>query len=345
MIDKLWLHSEDFTIENGKIFSYPQGTLDGETGEVTGIKSLFIDDSGKNWIGAKAYKNFGNFSADIDQRGLLVQFNPSNLNKTFVGDISHEDYMRVCKDVQLELGMLGIGLNLFDSELVHVDLKRDREVKNPFEMYHPLFKSLSARKESKTNYTKTYGTSFYFGNNSRKLLFYDKLIELRNRHIEISGYKNPMRAELRLLKKTPVQTNLEISTLKELSQKPYFSSLDSRYKTIVKKMFIGQREDNVAGFNFDSEIQVLSYFREKYPRNAVYEYLTMVGINEIINKFGDLTQFRTLLEACDFDKASIWRWLNRINKKIAESTELRKELKTGEGISALYDELYLAFAA
>lgn len=134
--------------------------------------------SGIEYRNVKMWYNGEGMKADIDRRGLRVEFNPNKLASITPGtnNLTPDDLRNVVYAVNEEIDKAGLDVKLEDSFISRYDHAFDIEPKHPYFKYYPVLRSIVPFEgnHDKNDHVKE---SLYFGNDSKKCIIYDKQIE------------------------------------------------------------------------------------------------------------------------------------------------------------------------
>lgn len=347
MLDKLKVYTTDFKVGKNAPLQVKQGVLDCLTGEVKGISNLYTDQAGQEVSGASAYMNTDHFNLDISNKGLFITFTPAKVlfGNNFYSVTSDQNKI-VCQQIQQELEQNDIHLNLGQSKLSRVDIAKNAQTKQPFSVYNSLFSLLTARRMTPVSYGETHS----FRNESREVLFYDKLYELTQQGVDLKSLdipkSNVMRSELRLRSHRVVKRDTELDQLDQLYSREVYEDLRGRYKKIIADLVFHQKEgqDKVV-FNYSQEVELLLFMKEKYSRNAIMRYLSLTGLENVLQVFGSLENFRKVLLGAGFERSYVWRQVRDLEENLKFKSQVKSAHRKDSSISALYEELYSKFVA
>lgn len=349
MIDKIAIHTKEFKVKDGTPLNLEQGTIDYKTGEIKEYE-LFYDDSNKLIKGLKAWYNSELYKLDINMNGLKVSFNPNKIyysNNYF--SVKESEFFETLNTVQDDLKKNGFLLNIDDSNLSRIDIVKQVRCDNPFIYYTPVYRMLRAKRMQK----KDYGSTFNYGNKSREIDFYDKIKQLIDVYkfkdkdfndLGIDRNENKTRCELREKKPKPLQRDFDIKTLSDLYQPGSFEYLEKRYKSIISEVVFKKGLDKgQLKLDFMSDMKLLNTYKNEFSAGDAIKYFIILqfgGLDELIKKYGSIEIFKDMLEKAGFDRTTVWRNFNRIEKAVSLNTKHYRDSKNIHTIPVLYSELY-----
>jgi hypothetical protein len=121
----------------------------------------------------------------------------------------------------------------------------------------------------------------------------------------------------------------------------------TKYKqSLVSQIFAdGNRQDQLSIFSLDyeRELEVLRMYREKYPRNAVHNWLADNSIDVIIGKFGSLENLRMCLIDAGFSRVYTYSVIKEMKERM-QFASFFKTTNKEENLTNLYNEVFTKFA-
>jgi len=341
MLDTVKVHSRDFEVGTDSPLEIRQGIINHSTGEEKNSFFLFKDRSGNYVNGAGAYLNHNLFNLDINKNGMFLKFTPA---KVFYGcnyySVNNNQLKLVTDEIQEELKRSDIHIDLKETALSRVDLARNIHTDKPIPAYQEMFSFLSGQRMKSVAYPEYYR----YGNRSRQIVFYDKISELTNfQKININDFdipdKNTLRGELRFLSGSVCKRDLPYTKLGDLYKKSNYEDIKDSYKYYLKKLvFKSGVKDEKVKFHFNKEVEILQEMRKAFKRNAINEYFNHRNFNFILNVFGSLDNFRSVLIEAGFERTYVYRRLKKLEKGfyIVEKIE---EKYNKDRITNLYEEI------
>jgi len=346
-VDKVHAISKDFDVKDTTHFGIaPNHKKQGETDyqqtplfRCAGKKYLQPDgEIGEMVWGSRAYHNapkeMGNLSINIDFRGCEITFNPSKLLGKFSGELATpEEVHQTAGVIEKYLSEIGISTNLSSYKLTRVDIAKDREMDDLFFTYKPAIVLLKSPRQ-KTR--REYDDGISFGNKQRQDCFYDKGLEMNPE----DGGSKLMRSEFRLLKSESVDSVLNISHFMQLKDMSPQDISDVHIKHITKDLFKIKTPEQQS-FSFMGDVALLKTFREQGKRNAVMEWVMLMGISNLVETRGGIDGIKLILETAGFDRSYIYRCILKISSMIHQSSFL----SDAPTISTKYEEIRTKFVA
>jgi hypothetical protein len=227
-------------------------------------------------------------------------------------------------------------------KLARLDMAMNRQMTFPVQFYAPLFQSL----KGKRMINKEYPSSYYFTNNQREINFYDKTEEVNQRGEEIEIDPRLMRGELRAKKTDSISRMYRFNSLEEMIKCGGEYRLTKYKQSLVSQIFAeGNRQDQLCIFSLDyeRELEVLRMYREKYPRNAVHNWLADNSIDAIIGKFGSLINLRMCLLDAGFSRVYSYSVIKELTERMQFASFFQTKNKE-ENLTNLYNEVFTKFA-
>jgi len=317
VIDTLQIHPLDFEVTDSNRLTVQPAPYVAGTGET--LREHVLWNSGNGEIrGEKAYLNTERFQVDVKSKGgetlLFVKLSvPKYLNGSNFYSLDRDGLNQVLSKLERELAEFGVRFNVQDSKLSRLDVFKNVQASQPFFSYSPLFQQMKATRQNK----RDYGTSFLWYNGQQEFMVYDKIEEMRARHIDVSQYPpNIVRFEHRLLNARKIKNVLQLERVRELA--PFYDGL--------REYFVKALRDNL--FRYDvGEIQVttkdkimseLTYFVDSYGSNkGLSKYLMAKGVESL---------FRTV-EPEVFRKAM----RDVLSQRMDNEESIQRKLRRAEG--------------
>jgi len=340
MIDTIKVYSRDFEVGERSRLKLRPGIVDCHTGELENCYSLYRDRSGKLISGSGAYMNNNLFNLDINKNGLFLKFTPA---KNYFGcnyySITPDQLKLITTEIQRQLEDSDIYLNLDSSQLSRLDLAKNIHTDKPVSQYSELFGFLNGKRMRSVAYPQY----FRYGNQSRQVVFYDKLEELsKYQKINLDQYDIPrqdtLRSELRFLTGKVIERDISFKTLSQLYDRSNYDYLKDRYKHHLKDLVFRSENKERLKLNITKEVEYLKHLKETSKRNAILEYLATTGIDRVLHMFGSLDNFRTILETAGFQREYTYRQIRQLQDRIKLRTRINLKYEK-DSITQLYDEL------
>lgn len=348
MVDKVEVTFQDFKVaDRPKLFLRP-AKVDLQTGQNRDEFALWTQANGDILTGSGAHRNTDLASIDIDARGLKVSFCPAKVchgNNYYKvqnsGELnaSFKTVAEIVKDT-------GIQCDFESGTVCRLDLAKDKEMDEPFQIYRQLFCMLEAKRAK----PRDIGESYYFGNRTRQVSFYDKVHEMADKGLNIGEFglinKNVMRCELRLTGAKPVAKYSGMVDIKTLSNADAFNNLSSTYNSVIAD-FVFRQKDNGGQmrFNFMREVETLMFFKSTYRRNSIQRYKAFKGIENIFQEFGNIDNFKTLLLQAGYERTYVFREVRELQRQISAVIQIDEKYKNKRTVQSLYDEVYTKMLA
>lgn len=342
-VDKLQVYTRDFQLRNTLNFSLlPNYKNQGEEDiKPTPLCRLYDSDglAGEILEGSKAFHNagdqFGNLAANIDYRGLSVNWNPSKLAGKYTGELaSPEEVKESLPKIESYLSDIGVRLNLSECKISRIDLAKDREMEDKVFSYSPAFSVLEGKRMKER---VQYPDGVRIGKGTRQGIFYDKGLELKPK----SGSTNNMRGEVRLLKGKSVQRVLSVLKLSEFTSL-HQEDISNIYSNYINKDIFRLGNSDQLSFDFASEVRFLKSFRESGRRNAFKYWIMTEGMEVKLLKLGGTEGLRRVLEEAGFTPRYVHDCLRECREILSQKSFQDSDTKT---LSQRYEEIRYKFTA
>lgn len=350
MVDKVTVTvpQHSFEVVSSPKLTLKQAKVDLSNGEEKDKYLLWTDKNGHEITGASAFRATDLAIIDIDSRGLRVQFNPAVVcHKNNFWQIKNSEELnhsfKVVNDIVKDTG---ISCDFNQAVIYRLDLAKDKEMSERFDSYKRLFCVLNAKRAKPKDLVESY----YFGNGSKQVVFYDKVHDMIDKKVDISGFgiadKNIMRCEMKLLKKESVAKHSGMVTIEEISKKDSFDMLDGIYKRMISDFVFRQKEDfQQLRFNFENQVELLKFYKSKYMRTGLDKYMAFKGLENILVELGSIENFKQALIEAGYDRTYVWRRSIKISQEIAAVIDINDKYKEKRTIQSLYDEIYTKLLA
>lgn len=336
MLDTLKVYTDDFTVKDRARVSVQLGLVNYESGEQREV-SLFKDESGRDVYGSKAFVNTDKYNLTIQPMGHGVElFLQTSVPKVINGDnytpLTNSETRQAVEVIGQDLRSRGIGLNLENCKLSRVDLFKTVHGENNFLTYSPLFALLQSKRQQR----RDYGTTFTWQNTQREVCVYDKLVEMKSRGVEISGYPdNSIRFEYRLKNSRVCGREVGSKTVKELVNN--LDGLSQKYR------------DALSGSIFSLNMSDVKILASQELQIAMHSYCELYGeywFSRFLRDFGayTLSRFATdevvkVVLACVIeDRVKLWRAIKFFDQA-KQDFALSSRVDQDKTLADLYDEL------
>lgn len=353
MIDKVRLHAPfpAFAVGSEAPLLVAGATKHHSTGDELYNFELYKTKSGNIVRGSKAFYNSPLYSLDINGRGLSLEFNPAKVCLgDNVGSVTREQMLDACSQVQQDLSLNDIALDLNSAYLTRLDLQRTVHTEQPCSAYERVLSMLSPAHSTTAKY-KGYTR---FGNKQWQAVFYDKVAELQDRKVEpksvgLSPGEHLFRCEMRLMSKKAVNKRLELSELGDVCRPDVFSTLESRYKLLLREQVFQDREMR-SDLLFTSEVEKLKYFKQLkdtgvLKRGALTHYFLTSGAEHISHAYGTIDNFKAVLLDLGFERSTVFRNVRKFSNALKLNKHFREKYAKKDSLTSLYSELYRKLAA
>jgi hypothetical protein len=266
-VDTIVLTTKDFEISHRNRFilqpkSYAAYKSDSEIADLILDQSndlLFVDDSGVEACGSKAYFNHESngetaIQFSISRYGLKTQF---SFPKIYTGNNANyfdaRNTNEVFKTVQSLAKEAGLNFNILDSNISRIDTPKNGICKYDYSLYAPFVGQINNRMSTKVTYSNSYLRT---GNKSNQVCFYakdpkEKLYRLEPRLLKREAVKS-------MSKKLGDITPYSISDLDMVSEIYKYSTVEKMNISDVQRKFL--EADN-------TELTIL-YLTEKEHQEA-----------------------------------------------------------------------------
>lgn len=338
MIDKLWISTNDFQVENDSGFrifrpSYMAGDTEPAEGGVlysTGTRFVY---------GSKAVMNTKKFNLTINPNfGLEVHWNPAVImhngnNYHKVSESEFRESLNIVSDALIDEGVF------FDFEscsIAKLHLANDKEMNEPFPVYVPLFRMLDAKRAKPIEYYNGY----YFTNGNRTLVFYGKHEEMQRKGKQAdSCSETVMRCEYRLNTRDSVRRFSGFNNIAEIRNASFSTLAELQRNSITDFAFGDISEPSFLSYSHSTEVEILREFRKVFKRNALARY------NEtrfLLERYGSAENYKSVLLDAGFNRTYVFKHMKAIRKAISFIDRI--ESANGKTtIGSLYNEVYDRF--
>ena len=280
---------------------------------------LMTTGEGEEIFANKMFHNSEVATFDINQRGMLISFNPSKYYHQYHLMTDVQQLNAVTEDIQQELEKVGIDTDMSEARIVRLDLTKQAEMIHPISNYAPLFSFLKGKRLT----SKQYPSGFNFGNKSSETVFYDKREEIWYKHKEQIAEKNFLRAEVKWKKPKPVATDTGLITYSDLMNIDSETLTESYDNYLNKRLFSKQYEGQQLAFNYTDELEIFKHcYLEEHKRGAVGKYLSDLGLETAILRFGNLQNLRAFLLDAGMRRETVWRNIELVRERMQKKAFL-----------------------
>lgn len=342
-IDKLQLTTPDFRVKSltSPIFSVDTGTKQGRRPDE--VPYLLTDDTGNQVKAWKAWHNGDLTGAayTVSDKGLLVSFNPCKMNHPYqLTGLADAGYLRSLKAIESEMKEIGILANLSDMKLCRVDLARQVQMIHPLQQYQSAFRLLKLSRAK----GREYDGGYLFANKSNQTIFYDKIKEMEYNKLAglMAGETNLLRGETRQLNTDAVASVFKLNRLNEFNQLAP-DDLANTYKSFLnKRIFSRQYLPDQLQIDFNSEVGIMEQYKQS--RGGWLHYLTDMGLDITLMKFGSIDNFASLCADAGYSRMTTHRIKGRLQDMLSRKAYYDNHRGEVTTASLLY-ELQDKFAA
>jgi len=255
--------------DNPVLFQAPFGEVNTDTGEIgykeiRGDKAIINDDlfnfTRKNVVtyqdGIRIY--------DVVQCSIPKLINNQQAN---IGNYDNDAFIYGLETLQEKLKDNGVVVkNIFNSDILRVDLFNDIILEDKFYNYHEYFNSLVDGRKKRINYNNE---TFLFFNKTSEFTIYDKIEELKARNIDVANLSpNIARCEARFKKKQNIKDIFGINTVNDLdinNTKPILKGIGEKYFNQVGAYQVT--------YNVSSLLENIEIYKSLYGRSYFTNYL------------------------------------------------------------------------
>jgi hypothetical protein len=337
-IDKIAVVTKEFKVLDGHLLTIQPSAYRPNDPDQKEETILFGNQKGK-----KAFFNHTAFNTTIDPRGIVISLNPSKALHPYHLTNEDSEIRQVWDYVREEMKDAGI-LIPPDNELklARLDMAINSQMAFPIQFYAPLFQSLRGKRMT----NKEYPSSYYFSNNQREINFYDKTEEVTQRGEGIPIDPRLMRGELRAKKTDSIGRMYRFNDLETMLKCGGEYRLTKYKQSLNTQIFAdGNRQDQLSIFtlDYDRELEIMKMYREKYPRNAVHNWLADNSLDVIIGKFGSLKNLRMFYLDAGLGDKYTFRLIKQMEERINFTSFFQTKNKE-ENLTNLYNEVFTKFA-
>lgn len=336
-IDKIWLNTYDFKIENASIF----GTNSKKKAGQTDLDLPLLAKVGGQEIRASEM-TFNTFKqrhevpyyVSISQKHFMkypmfnIQFNPSKILDPIKLVTDPKDVRMVCDQIQNSLDEFGVKVNLENALQTRLDFAKQDFMNRPLQNYNYGFDFIGGKRMKKVGHEDGY--TFY--NKTHEACFYDKGIESKN-----DAFIGMMRVEQRLKDSDAINRFTGMRTLQNLLMSDN-EQWNQCYKSYLNNTIFHQFKDKSI-LDIRSEVERFQKIRLD-GRNAVWKYIAAISLNHQISKMGSLEFLFAVMKEAGCSRANI----SETRKELIKVMEYAKPAKQ-VSVMTLINELQKKFAA
>lgn len=336
-IDKIWLNTYDFKIENASIFDQNGYKKAGQTDlDLPLLAQVDGQDIRASKMTFNTFKQRHEvpYFVSISQPGYLkypmlnLQFNPSKILDPIKLVTDLKDVRMVCDQIQNSLDDFGIKVNLENALQTRLDFAKQDFMKRPLQNYNYGFDFIGGKRMKKVGYEDGY--TFY--NTAHEACFYDKGLESKN-----DAFIGMMRVEQRLKDSNTINKFTGFKTLGNLLRSDS-EQWNECYKSYLNNTIFHQIK-NKSILDIRSEVERFQKIRSD-GRNAAFKYLVSISLNHQISKMGSLEFLFTVMKEAGCSRANI----SETRKELIKVMEYAKPAKQ-VSVMTLINELQKKFAA
>jgi len=330
LIDTLILTSKEFEIKNKVVGLKTKTIFNNDTGEVEAENSFLRTD---------------NYTLDLNLNGARVVMNPSKIvNGHNFYPADHTVIKTACDLVSEDLQTRGLIIPFDEMRISRLDVVQNGFTKRNPREFNQLLEFMNAKRME----ARKYPNGYLFGNKQRAVCFYDKLTELKDIHhfdtgaLRLDNGVNVIRAELRFLKTNAVAKNTGFNRVSELYNADSIEHLKDCYKAVLKDtVFRDKNQHQQVQFNFEKEVELMAYIREKYKRNAIDKYLLCSGgLPQLIEKIGTIENLKYIMDKAGYERSHIYRITTELQDLLKLVASIDTKYTDKHTIAQLYEELY-----
>ena len=293
MIDKIIIKfsNNDLTLEPNtkvKVSTLPRSPM--EIGKGLPEPLLCYNTQGKPVYGAKGYFSDELLTFNLYPKSGTIRFNFPKISQFGVNlhPIDRDEAENIINLVDDRLLSSGVRIDLKSCKIKYIEVYKNLKLTRQYHEYIIVLSLL----QIKRGFEKGFETSYYLGNDSRKLFIYDKTRQLIDKQFikpetrSITG--SLMRVEYRLEKDDVVNRELKFSTLADLLDD--WDNLNDLYKESVEG-FLQPYEKKIPNKieSFESESDVMEYFFDTYGTSGWNNYRKYHGSRAILEKWNPIT--------------------------------------------------------
>ena len=329
-IDKIWLYTRDFEVNDKSVLDVNRDLKAGQKDE--DLPLLFVDKKGEPMYGMKA-KHIGKnqnlpYFASINKIGLSVQFNPSKIIHPYQLLTDVNLISSISDQIESELYDIGIKFNPSDCGISRMDLAKQDLMSRDLTSYRTAYEFMDGKRMK----SKGYETGYLFENGNHEVCFYDKGIESK-----IKDAEGLLRVEPRFKDNDLIRKRLGYNTFADFLKSDANEWNEHYKKYLNEKIFRKSKQGYILDFN--TELETLKSLKER-GNNSVTDYLLIVGIDLILLQFGSMDFLFDLMK-----KAGYHRNYIRTTKTKIQSLMTSHSKGKIVSISTLINELQQKFAA
>ncbi len=284
-IDMIYLHTNDYRINNVDGWSIGAGQKVGEYSEPWGIAK-----NGMTLQAPSYYINRGKdkeypCSITAKKTGLLIQLNPSSIQHPYELSSNLDAPIEAVKDHLLDFN---IDVDIHSTSLTRVDLTKQKQMGQPCYTFHSAFSALKGTRMK----GKQYEGGYQIGNNSRSAVFYDKTLQLANVK-GIVAPPNMLRCEARFTNSKTVgstKRGIGAGRLIDLETMP-IEELTASYNKFIRESIFNVKEGQQIKMNFHTEYGILEDLIKQMGNKGIRFYERLHSVEHIATNFGSIEKY------------------------------------------------------
>jgi hypothetical protein len=335
MLDTLKIALADYGVTSQTKLIVQSLTEAGTGDKLHNYPLWYLPASGQVIEGSKAFYNDNRFNLTVTPtRGCFVHFSVPRL---FTGSnyrpVGQEGCRAVLGAMEGFLRDVGVHCDIWKAKLSRVDSFRNVITSEPYPVYHQLFNLLQARRTQK----RDYGTTFLWHNTQQQFTVYDKIQEMRFKHVNVSDYPaNTLRFEHRLLNSRKVHDSLGFDTVLDL-QNNYGDIEKNFVSSFGENLFKYEVKDVQILCQSELEAELIT-FKNLYGRYWFSSYLEAVGLQSLLKR-GNMDVLKKAVESVSGNRMLGYRLSKKMERAQLNMELLQKDRVSGKTLSSLYTEL------
>lgn len=334
MIDTIRIHHrpDSFSVKDESVFTVR------DKGQTS--KGLFKIGS-EVVTGSRAYFKEplcqSNYRVDVNEYGMKIEFNPS---KILYGSnwktVDEQEAKKVLKMIGGSLSKKGVLTSFNESVVSRIDLERTVQLSQRINAYEGILRSFSPRRmKSSRSY---FGNQFVYGNQSRKVTFYDKSEELSKKQ-GINLDVNLLRCELQLVRTSSVERAFKTKMTRDILKDGMIEVMKSIYRNVIQFDVFREGSDLSGQYalNLDEQKTLIDYLIENKMKNIPKEASAVLGVYRLIDGIGGLEHLDPETKKWSTHRSTH----NRHRKEFQGLMKLADRFDKGHGFQQpiLYNEL------
>lgn len=337
-IDMIYLHTNDFRLNDVDGWSIGAGQKVGERSETWGIASNGMELNAPSYYVNRGKDNDYPCTITARQSGLHIQLNPSTLQHPYELSADLSTPVEAVKD---HLNGFNVDVDLHTMNLTRVDLTKQRQMEQPCYTFNSVFTALKGKRMT----SKQYEGGYQIGNRSRSAVFYDKSKQLT----EVKGIEIPpnlLRGEARFTNKRTIgnaRTGIGAGMLKDLETMPV-EQLTDAYNRFMRDSIFRVKEGHQMTINFHTEHGILGDLIKAKGRKGIRIYERINSVEHIVLTFGSIESYRDALMDHGIPRSTAYDRANELRELIQQKVFIDKRRKDST-IATTLDHLINVFTA